>query len=456
MSDPLLSPRMAHLLASSDGELLRRQSPEAQEARRGLLRGATVALVGLGPPAKRFIYERIAELGVRLVLIDDPGHWGEELVTGGIAERFVHGDLYEGFESQFDSLRETLTALDIAFDGVFTYWEESVPVAARLAQALGVPGMSPEAADKARSKRLTLVATHAAGIPSPRFAPIPRVGSVDQTPEWLSFPAVVKPEYGSSAMGVYRVNSDEELHDALTRVEPALLPLNPDGNFTAYGDDFLIEEYLDGTEFDIDLLFSEGRPVYATVTENWPTLEPFFFETGLNCPSLHLEDALQALIDIAIRGVRSLGIETGAVHVEAKDTSTGPRLLEINARMGGGSVRDNNLEVYGVDLVEEHLLASVGIPINPMKAEAPRTAAAGLTLYSPRTGTLQSFEFAKAFHDDERVFFVGEHILAGDHVQSVEDGFPTELLEFVLRERDVPTAIREIKKLAASVSIPVA
>ena len=47
-------------------------------------------------------------------------------------------------------------------------------------------------------------------------------------------------------------------------------------------------------------------------------------------------------------------------HVECKYTSRGPRLIEVNCRMGGGPVRDINLMVWGVDLVEEHLMATAG------------------------------------------------------------------------------------------------
>ena len=41
-------------------------------------------------------------------------------------------------------------------DGVFTFWEDAVPATARVAAALGLPGMSPAAADGARSKLRTL------------------------------------------------------------------------------------------------------------------------------------------------------------------------------------------------------------------------------------------------------------------------------------------------------------
>ena len=46
----------------------------------------------------------------------------------------------------------------------------------------------------------------------------------------------------------------------------------------------MLEEYLDGPEVDVDLVFSEGQAVYGAITDNWPTVEPYFNETGSNCP----------------------------------------------------------------------------------------------------------------------------------------------------------------------------
>ena len=31
---------------------------------------------------------------------------------------------------------------------------------------------------------------------------------------------------------------------------------------------------------DVDLVLSEGAPVYGAITDNWPTIEPYFNETG--------------------------------------------------------------------------------------------------------------------------------------------------------------------------------
>lgn len=37
----------------------------------------------------------------------------------------------------------------------------------------------------------------------------------------------------------------------------------------------MLEEYLDGPEVDVDLVFSESHPVFGSITDNWPTVEPW-------------------------------------------------------------------------------------------------------------------------------------------------------------------------------------
>ena len=46
----------------------------------------TVVVVGAGYEGKRRCYERLAELGVHLVIVDEPGHWSESLAAQVLRE----------------------------------------------------------------------------------------------------------------------------------------------------------------------------------------------------------------------------------------------------------------------------------------------------------------------------------------------------------------------------------
>jgi len=446
------SERTAQRLAGADSALLATAGVEAQAMRRELLRGSTVVMVGVGYLSKRFIYERAAELGMHQVLIDQPGHWGEDLVTEGIAQTFLPADLHVPVPEQVAQVLQVLESLPAAPDAICTFWEDSPPVIARVAQTLGLPGNAPEAVDAARSKRLTLVVTESAGMPTPRFSPIVDDTDVPNAADVVGFPAVIKPEFGCSSIGCYRVDSLEEARRAYAYIQPMLPSLEP--IFAEYGTNLILEEYLDGPEFDIDMVLWEGECYYHAVSENWPTNEPYFFETGLQAPSLYDPERLKAIVDLAIAATTGLGLENGVFHVEAKDTSKGPRIVEVNARMGGTTVRDSNLLVHGVDLVEEHLLAAVGIPVRPNQSPVPLCGVTNLLLYAQQTGTLGSTDFVDQVAADPRVFFANSDVSKGDRVVAAADGIPTELLEVALRDVDVPTAVAAIRELVAGLEIP--
>lgn len=45
------------------------------------------------------------------------------------------------------------------------------------------------------------------------------------------------------------------------------------------------------------------------------------------------------LLELSANALKALGMKLGVFHVEAKYTSRGARLIEVNSRMGGGPVR---------------------------------------------------------------------------------------------------------------------
>merc|ERR1719253_2453286 len=147
-----------------------------------------------------------------------------------------------------------------------------------------------------------------------------------------------------------------------------------------------MEQYLDGCEVDIDVVMSDGDWRYAAVQDNGPTLEPYFNETWAASPSLIEKEKQRELKELAVASVKALGFSCGVFHVECKYTSSGPQLIEVNARMGGGQVRECNLRTWGVDLVEETLFAALGIPAGPFVPKRPLSSVAYCYINSTKSG----------------------------------------------------------------------
>ena len=101
--------------------------------------GATVVVVGAGYPGKRRIYRRLAELGARLVILDEAGHWSEGLVAEGLAMRWLATTVTGDPDRDAAAVLDALTAAGIRPDDVMTYWETCPPMGARVAATLGLP-----------------------------------------------------------------------------------------------------------------------------------------------------------------------------------------------------------------------------------------------------------------------------------------------------------------------------
>lgn len=78
-------------------------------------------------------------------------------------------------------------------DGVCTFCEMAVPLVARIAETLGLPGNSPAAVDAARDKHSTRAKMAAAGLPTPRNMLIQQPSDIGAAAEKVKFPAGAKP-----------------------------------------------------------------------------------------------------------------------------------------------------------------------------------------------------------------------------------------------------------------------
>jgi len=448
----------------------------AVRARRAAIKGAVVAFITAGYSGKRFVFEKAKELGVKCIILDGPDNWSQVLLQEGKAERFIPID-FSDTDTVFERCLEALKKVreDIGLDGVTTFNEFAVPIVARLAEQLGLAGNPPSACDLARDKRATRKVMEAQGLPSPLNAMIYTEADIDAAAKKVGFPAVIKPIAAAASMGVVRVDSLPELRKKVTEVwrKLELVTFDDQGILRQLEEgeemsdalkppkgyikkDLMMEEYLDGAEVDCDLVLSEGSCTYGAVTDNWPTIEPYFNETGSNCPSVLSRKTQEELLDLAVKSSLALGFKLGVLHVELKATSRGPRLIEVNARMGGGGVRDINKMVWGVDLVEEHLLASCGLPAKPPIAKKPLMRVAEYSINAPATGIIQDTGFMSPWEGRSDVIHARPLVAPGEKVVCVKDGMPSWICEIMVTRPSLKEAIEYVKSVEQELKLDIA
>lgn len=472
------------LLSSMPSDKVGSRTLEGRRLRRHVLKGAVIVFITAGYSGKRFIFEKAKELGVRSVIIDGPDSWCQTLQDEKLIEKFVGIDFSDA-DSVFDkclvAIRKVKKELG-ELDGVCTFCEMAVPLVSRVAETLGLSGNAPDAVDAARDKHSTRAKMAAAGLPTPRNMLVQQPSDLKAAAEMVKFPAVLKPIYGAASIGVVRVNDEEQLEKAYKRVTRELAKAHIVAGALQQGSDededdaaneaieatvqqgnadswikltLMLEEYLDGPEVDVDVVFSEGQAVYGAITDNWPTVEPYFNETGSNCPSILPTKQQQELMQMAVQSTQCLGFKQGVFHVELKYTSRGPRLIEVNCRMGGGPVRNTNLLVWGVDLVEEHLLTCAGIPSRPPVAARPLMYIAEYSINAQKSGRIQHIDFLKDWQNHPDVLYARALVQKGQKVTSVTDGMPTWVCELMVVKPTVEEAITFVKAIDQALDIPI-
>ena len=151
--------------------------------------------------------------------------------------------------------------------------------------------------------------------------------------------------------------------------------------------------------------------------------------------------AEQSLTDeLVVETVQAFGLHRGVVHVEGKCTSRGPRIIEVNARMGGGRIHQIVEAVWGVDLIEEHLRSCLDLPAVVRSSRRPRCGVVDAIVYAPSPGRLVGHRFGNPDPRDCLALEIDTHVEIGDEVVGPESVFATALAEVMLTAADLRRA----------------
>ncbi|XP_066853974.1 carnosine synthase 1 [Anser cygnoides] len=357
-----------------------------------LVEGKDILLIGAGGVSKSFVWEAAREYGLRIHLVEsDPEHF-----AAGLVQTFLPYDSreHQRDEEHAERVVELVRARDLRPHACLSYWDDCVVLAALVCQRLGLRGSPPAAVRLAKQKSRThqhLQCCRRGRPPPAAFAvPCRRLrshGDVERAAGVVPFPAVAKLEFGAGGVGVRLVESARQCHAHAARLWRDLrADTDYPGIGLGWGNAMLLMEYVPGTEHDVDLVLFEGRLLGAWVSDNGPTRLPAFLETAAVLPSCLPADRQAQLVRAALQCCRACGLLDGVFNVELKLGPGGPRLLEINPRMGGFYLRDWIRAVYGPDLLLAAVLVALGLPPVLPARPAPRAHLAGVMCLASEHG----------------------------------------------------------------------
>ena len=175
------------------------------------------------------------------------------------------------------------------------------------------------------------------------------------------------------------------------RDDPAAAEARYPGAGFGFGADFdrlFLCEYVAGNEYDVDAIIFDGQLVDAWVTDNGVTDVPCCAEVCAMLPSALPAERQQQLIAAAWLACQRVGLQNGVVNVELKLSPFGPKVLDLNARMGGIYIPEWTREVWGLELPEQAMLIACGIRPAGRALRVPRTWLAGVHIYPDQPADL--------------------------------------------------------------------
>lgn len=262
-----------------------------------VLMGGTSAEREVSLDSGRNVLEALRARGVDAHAVDGIPALIEALIAGKYDRVF---NILHGGDGENGVLQGLLESLDVPYTGPGV-----------LASALTL--------DKIRTKQVWM----SAGLPTARFVRIPAGGDLAAAVRELGLPVFVKPSTEGSSVGVFRIQTEDDLKPAL--------------EFAAtYTGELLAEQMLTGGEFTVGILGDIALPSVRIVpASGWYDYHAKYIaeDTQYLCPGLEGEDET-GIRALALAGFRAAGCD-GWSRVDVMRHADGRfMLMEINTAPG--------------------------------------------------------------------------------------------------------------------------
>jgi biotin carboxylase len=355
------------------------------------------------PPERDAEIEAAKKAGLEIVMATDSPSQYTDYKVSHIIETPL-GD----YESATQTIIQYLSSNNLKVNGVVAWGDNVVELAARIGKVLNLPSSSPEASQNVRNKVNTRKILDQLDSANPKYAVIGNYEDFQKALETVGTPCLLKPAGASFGRGIFRINSYEDASSIFQQYIDYCVP-SRDEIYSYFKENFLLEEYLNGTEHSVAGMVTNGEVyVLAIADKKIDKSIPFQYENII--PSRLSEGIKEQVLILAKAAVKLLGINWCGFHIDFIVDKTGiAKILEIGGRLGGEAINSHLIPLSTPDIHPYDLILKVVQGNNPFERIILKdnvSFQAGLRAFMPTSSgkilSLEGFDKVK-HHPNTRV-----------------------------------------------------
>lgn len=299
--------------------------------------------------------------------------------------------------------------------GVMTTSDFYLETVAELAEYFDLKGNSRESIHICRNKALFRYKLQECSIKQPKYDIIKSKSDLNSLRTEIEFPCVCKVADDSGSNNVRLCSSWEELEEHALKI----LKIEFNGRGQKTMQTVLVEEYIQGPEFSIEMFSWDGVPECIGITEKAVTGSPYFVEYAHIFPARLSNEMENQMIEMVASTLKAVNFTYGASHTEIKLTDRGVYVIETNARLPGGMIPELVKNSTGIDLLNSQILSSVGVKPEFIKENL---GASGIYFFTVKeSGILRSINNLEQITEMPEVKCISIHVNEGEEVQAPEN-----------------------------------
>jgi biotin carboxylase len=387
-------------------------------------------------------------LDLEIVYVQFPDEFNPEygpLVEGAILTDYTN---WTTFEPLVRAAHEAW-----GFSWVASLTEPGLDPAGRVRDLLGLGGTSFAVSNRFTDKylmRQRLAEVAPPGMPIIGTALVTDRDSLADFGARHGYPFVTKPVSGTASHGVHVVHSESEVDDVWAEIHRLRADTSHPFAVGYDFDNYLMEEFADGTVYSAEAFSFGGRHTVMSVTEAI-THEPSLVGVGHATPARVDPATEQSIVDTVAAFLDAMEYRDGPSHTEVKVGRRGVVVIESQNRVGGALINELVHQVYGVDLRGMAMAWPHGL-VEPITIRPAATGAAASWLVVAEPGEIVEIGGLDGVHNDPDTVAVDLPIAVGDVVRQL-DGEWDGLGHVAVRATDTETAIELCRAKVADIKI---